>query len=268
MSQEEAPVAGQVPAEQAIPSATPASGADGTASPGGTAGPLVMGGAGLLAGAAAWLVLELSYPWFSVSQELLDRIPLSFPPAHLLEEFAAAQQRVNLMNASAAGLLMGVLAGALFALAQVAAGGSRRSYLHVALGILCGGAVGAVAGLTCQLVLVRLLHATEPLTAALICQIVFWALLGGGVGAAAGIAAARRDRVLGLAIQGVLAGAVFGLIYAPVAAFVFAVDDAERLVPASLANRTVWAVLGMSVVGLLLGSVSRRRRHTQTEPAA
>jgi hypothetical protein len=261
MSQEEAPIARRLVAEPTAPSAAvPAPGGIGADSPAAAACPLVMCGAGVLAGAAGWLVLEFNYPFFRVSDELLALImPLAIPPVHLVEEFVAEQRCVNLQNASAAGLLMGALAALMIALVQGAARGFRRSYVPMALCVLCGGAAGAVGGLAARALLERLWGTAEPMTVAVVLQIVFWALLGGGVGAGTGLVVAPRRHLLGILCQGVLIGAIFGLIYAPLVALAFPVDDAERLVPESLANRAVWSVVGMSVLGLLLGTAVKRR---------
>lgn len=261
MSREELPSADGLPGEQAVSSGegiAPAASEVAAGRP--WAGPLAMGAGGLLAGIIGWLILEIRFPFFFVSEELRQRIPLSFPPPELLAEFAAEQRAVNVWNAGAAGMVLGTSVALLFALVQGAGRGYRQSRLPMALCVVCGSVAGALAGLASQIVLNRLLAATEPMTAAVVFQAVFWALLGGGAGAGAGCFAGSGSRFLGLLLQGVLVGAVFGLVYASVAAFAFPVDNAERLVPTSLANRAIWAMAGLGLLGLLLGSAAERGR--------
>lgn len=224
------------------------------------AGPLAMGGAGLLAGAIGWLVLELTFPFFRVSDAMLQRIPLSFPPPELLAEFTAEKQVVNLKNVAVTGLLLGGLVTAAFAVAQGAVRGYRRSCLLMTFCVACGSLAGAAAGLVSQVWLDRLLSTTDTMTAAVVFQAAFWAILGAGAGVGVGLFSGSASRLFGLLGQGLLAGAVFGLIYASMSAFAFPVDDAERLVPASLANRAVWVVVGTTAIGMLLGTASKRRR--------
>jgi hypothetical protein len=222
--------------------------------------PLAMGFAGLLAGGIVWCIVELSFPLFEVPDELLQKIPLSFPPAELLAEVAAAKQVVNLKNGAAVGLLLGLLATTAFSVAQGAARGFHRSLGQMAMCVVCGGAGGATAGLVSQLWMNHLLSSTEPMTAAVVVQAAFWGILGAGAGVGVGMFSGSVGGFFRLVFQGVLAGAIFGLVYGVAAAFVFPMDDAERLLPASLANRAAWAVVGTAVLGLLLGTSSKQRR--------
>ncbi len=259
MSQEDSPVANQV-ADQSARTDAIAGGKSGDG-PGAKSPPRpwVLGVTGLVAGLLVWLVLELSYPYFRVPQELLERIPLSFPPPHLLEELGVAQQQVNWKNSGMTGLLMGIIASVAFGGARAATRGGADSKKMLLLGIACGGVVGGLAGLISQTALLRLLETAEPMTATLGCHVVFWAMLGGGLGTALGVGQGAKQRLPGLLVQGLLAGGVFALLYTPLAAYVFPVDEAERLVPASMANRAVWSVLGLTLLGVVLGSVSERR---------
>ncbi len=251
----------RLPADQDVPAdETPVSTATGISASRPLAGPLAMGGAGLLAGTIGWLILEFTFPFFQVPEEVSQRIPLSFAPAGLLAEFAAESQAVKLKNAAATGLLLGTLMAAAFAVAQSAVRGGRPSYLLTAFCVVCGSVAGAVGGLVGQVCLNHLLSTTEPMTAAVGFQAVFWTFLGAGTGAGVGLFSGSASRFFGLWGQGMLAGALFGLVYAAGAAWAFPVDDAERLVPASLANRAVWSVAGIAVIGLLLGTASHRRR--------
>jgi hypothetical protein len=185
---------------------------------------------------------------------------LSFPPAELMAEFAAEKQAVARKNAAATGLLMGVLAASAFAATQGLSRGRRRTMLTAPLSILVGGGAGVVAGWVSQLWLNHLLATAEPLTAVVLFQTAFWAILGAGLGAGTGLFAGSPGRFCVLLCQGLVAGAAFGLADATIAGFAFPVDDAEQLVPVSLVNRGIWSVVGISWLGLLLGASSRRRR--------
>jgi hypothetical protein len=141
----------------------------------------------LLAGGIVWCIIELSFPLYEVPDELLRKIPLSFPPAELLAEVAAAEQVVNLKNGAALGLLLGLLAAAAFSVAQGAARGFHRSLGQMAMCVACGGVAGATAGLVSQLWMNHLLSSTEPMTAAVVLQAAFWGILGAGTGVGVGM---------------------------------------------------------------------------------
>ena len=261
MSSRETSIDSRPPADQDLPAGeTPVSTTSGMPASRPLAGPLAMGGAGLLAGTVGWLVLELTFPFFEVPDEVLQQIPLSFAPPGLLAQYAAEKQVVDLKNAAATGLLFGSIVAVAVAVAQGAVRGHRQSYLLAVSCVACGSVAGAAAGLVSQVCLNRLPSTTEPMTVAVVFQAAFWAILGAGTGAGVGLFSGSASRFLGLLSQGLLAGAVFGLVYAAGAACAFPVDDAERLVPASLANRAVWSVAGTAVIGLLLGTASHRRR--------
>ena len=262
MSSEETTTGNSLPAGQAIP-AGKASASAAMEQPASRplAGILAMGGAGLLAGTIGWLILDQTFPYFRVSDEMLQRIPMSFPPAELLAEFFAEKRVVDVKNATAAGLLLGTLAAAAFAVVQGAVRGYHRSYLPMAICVVCGGVAGAAAGLASQVWMQHLLSTTEPMTAAVVLQAVFWAITGAGAGAGVGLFSGSVSRGGNLVGQGLLAGGLFGLVYAVTAAFAFPGDHAELLVPASLANRAAWAVAGTTLIGLLLGAASDRRRN-------
>jgi hypothetical protein len=262
MSSEETTADGPVPTAQ--PSSLNGSDAAATDGDGGSrrlSEPLAMGAAGLLAGLVVWLILESVFPIFRVPEEVLKRIPLSFAPPDVLADFAAEKQKTDLWNALSAGLLLGTLASMAFAFVQGLLRRQPVTYLSPAICIAGGAATGAVAGLASQWGLSDLMARTEPLTAAVLIQTVFWAILGAGAGAGTGLFSGSLPRFAGLMGQGLVAGALFGLLYAVAAACAFPVDDAERLIPASPANRAVWTVVGIAVVGLLLGASSSRRRH-------
>jgi len=225
------------------------------------AGILAMSVAGLLAGAVGWLILDQTFPYFRVSQELLQRIPMSFPPAELLAEYSAEKRAVDVKNATAAGLLLGTLAAAAFAVVQGGVRGYRRSCLPMTICVACGGVAGAAAGFASQAWMHHLLTTAEPMTAVVVLQTAFWAIAGAGVGAGVGLFSDSARRWGDLLGQGLLAGGMFGLVYAVAAAFAFPGDHAELLVPASLANRAAWAVAGTTLIGLLVGAASDRRRN-------
>jgi hypothetical protein len=266
MSAQETSSNDRLPADQDFPAGEmPASTTGGVAASRSLAGPLAMIGGGLLAGILGWLILESTFPFFCVLDDVLARIPLSFPTVEDLAEFRAEKQVVDLKNATATGLLLGALVAGVFAVAQAAVRGFRRSFLPLACCIACGSVAGAAGGLVGQVWLYRLLGTTDPMTAVVVFQGAFWAILGAGTGLGVGSFSGSAGRLFGLLGQGLLVGAVFGLVYAAGAAYVFPIDDAERLVPASLANRAVWAVAGTGLIGLLLGTASDRRRRRPRE---
>jgi hypothetical protein len=93
-------------------------------------------------------------------------------------------------------------------------------------------------------------------------QGIFWSILAAGVGLSLGLSTGRAGHALGTVLQVVLGAVMFGLVYVPLAGYVFPTDNAERIVPTSMANRAVWVIAALAIFGLLLG-LSRQRRKPQ-----
>jgi hypothetical protein len=65
------------------------------------------------------------------------------------------------------------------------------------------------------------------------------------------------NRFASYLVHAIVGGLLFGMLYVPVSALTFAKDDADRLLPPSPANLALWSVLGLTTLGLMLGSADR-----------
>jgi hypothetical protein len=230
---------------------------------------LVMVAGGFVTGMAVWLVLEVGFPLFSVSEEIRDKIPLSFPSRDVLQEFAAAKRSVELQNSMAAGMVMGVLAGAVFSVLQSAFRRADRLITKVLFCAAWSGAMGLAAAWVGQTLAVhgRDLASDESILRTMLVHACYWAVLGGAVGMRLALPSRGLRDGSRLVCQGISAGVLTALIYVPFAGSVFPLDDAERLLPASPLNRGFWVIAGMLILGALLGTASGRRANVQTGAA-
>ena len=98
-------------------------------------------------------------------------------------------------------------------------------------------------------------------------QGIFWGLLSIGVGLGVGLFAKRISWVLGTVLQAALSGVLFVIAYVALAGFLFPLDDADRIVPASAGNRALWSIAALTILGLSLG-LARQRRKTSSPTIA
>jgi len=225
------------------------------------AGPLCMGITGLVIGLLIWLVLEWQFPFFhpTVPKNASSR-PLS---PEVTAQLAAEASTATLKNSIASGILIGLLGGLGFAAAEGLA--RRRPLRHVPwvvlAVVLCAG-LGAAAAYVAQgfQQAWRFDRSIEPMTRTLATQWIFWSMVAAGLGLSLGISTRRVSQTLGTALQLVFGAVIVGLLYVPLAGYIFPTDDAERIVPMSTGNRALWAIPALAILGLLLGLARQRRK--------
>jgi hypothetical protein len=244
------------------------------------------GAIGLAAGVGMWIVLEVAFPVFSVPEEITAKIPLSFPPPGLMQEFKEAKQWADAKNSMTAGMLMGMLAGLLlsthlqvfqhngvvrekgsgtFCAKHPSGRSGKRCLTPFSLRVLActiwGGVSGLLAGIAGQALLSVLREFTADDSMARIVGVhtAYWSILGMGTGMGLALFADGFRHAAALVCQGLLAGVLTALVYVPIAGTLFPVDDAERLVPESAINCGVWSILGLAILAVLMGTALHRR---------
>ncbi len=226
--------------------------------------------AGLLVGLVAWLLLDQAFPFYDAAttsvtaageaagQEDSDQM---MREAHLLKR----------KNSSVAGAILAALAGLFFSVVEARQRPGRRGTLAaIVVAVLLAAVFGALAGFAAQefhrawLLDTRL----EPMQRTMATQGIFWMLVAAGVGLGLGLFTGRFGLLVGTVLQAVMSMAAFAPAYVMLAGFLFPIDDADRLVPASSGNLALWCLAAMGLLGLFLGLARRRRRTSSTPPAA
>lgn len=267
----------ETPADaQAAPSAatdSPPSGDIRVEAKGLCAGPGWMTVAGLLTGLVAWIVLGNAFPFF---EEQLSSVPPPAPTAAPPPGAEGDQSRnekaaLVLKNSVAAGAALGALAGLIF-LAVEASRRPRRgaSLALVPIGVLLAAGFGALAGFAAQEFheAWRLDRSLEPMQRTMAMQGIFWVLVAMGVGLGLALFAGRLRWALGTVLQAVMSMVAFALGYVMLAGFLFPIDDADRIIPASSGNLALWCIAAMTVLGLFLGLARQRPKSSTPAPAA
>ena len=244
----------------------------GTAPQGLCAGPGWMVVAGLLAGLVAWIVFDNAFPFFEPPTSVgPPPAPVAGPPSLAEGEQQTAEIiALGMKNSIAAGAVLGALAGLIFAVVEAL----RRPRLGASLaliviGVLLAAGFGALAGFAAQEFheAWRLDRRLEPMQRTMAMQGIFWVLVAVGVGLALGLFAGRFRWVLGTVLQAVMSMVVFALGYVMLAGFLFPLDNADEIVPASSGNRALWCLAAMAILGLFLG-LARQRRKASSAPSA
>ena len=256
----------QQPSEQAPNPSADANGAvAGGASAGLVAGPLRMTIAGLLVGLIAWQILHWNHPFFEVPETPVEN-ERSPTDDELLQEKIAVME-TDRKEAVVFGLIVGGLAALVFALVEgISQGGVGRTLVITSVAIVLGAGLGAVGGYLS----VSFQYAYEfdeslqPMTRTFGTQGIFWLLTASGIGLGVALFAGRVSLVLGVLLQTFLASVLFVIIYVPLAALLFATDNAERMIPFSSGNMAVWAIGAFGLMGLMIG-LSRLRAKKATD---
>lgn len=240
-------------------------------SPGGLcAGPGWMVVAGLLAGLVAWAILDNAFPFVTAAISSGNSAGNS-PSPDDSERMSKEQHVLNQKNSSGAGLVLAALAGLIFTVIEALRRPRRWSSLAViVIGTLLAAGFGALAGYAAQEFheVWRLDRRLEPMQHTMAMQGIFWVLLAVGVGLGLGLFAKRFPLVLGTVLQAVMSMVAFALAYVMVAGYLFPIDDANRLVPASSGNRALWCLAALTMLGLFLGLARPRRKTPSSGPAA
>ena len=232
------------------------------------AGPWRLGGAGLAAAVALWLVIDKAYPfWSDHTGEVTGR-----PPDVALMSLVPI---VHYQNVVALSALIGAGLGLVMALVE---GVSRRSISFVISGSLSGavlgGAIGAAAGCAAQRVESFRFDVLIDLARAMTVQASFLGIVGLGVGLGVTLPARKLRLLFVGATGGAVGGVLASLLYTPLAAIVFAMADTDGLVPSGILSRLVWLSMPALAIGLVLGGVGRAPRvvapsqDTQVVPSA
>ncbi|HPM79246.1 MAG TPA: PmoA family protein [Candidatus Anammoximicrobium sp.] len=236
------------------------------------AGPGWMVVAGLLAGLVAWIVFDHAFPFFKPPTSAgPPPVPVAGPPSPAEGEQQTAEIiALDLRNSIAAGAVLGALAGLVFAVVEALRRPRRGASLAlIAIGVLLAAGFGALAGFAAQEFheAWRLDRRLEPMQRTMAMQGIFWVLVAVGVGLGLGLFAGRFRWMLGTVLQAVMSMVVFALGYVMLAGFLFPIDNADQIVPASSGNRALWCLAAMAILGLFLG-LARQRRKASSVPSA
>ena len=268
------------PNDRETPAASQAAQSDAAACPPSTSTDLAQGGlcagpgwmlvAGLLAGLVAWLLLDNAFPFVNTpisSGSSGNNMPSQEESARLSNEKYVLNQK----NSIAAGAALAALAGLIFSVVEALRRPRRWSSLAlIVIGVVLAAGFGALAGFAAQEFheVWRLDRRLEPMQHTMALQGIFWVLVAVGVGLGLGLFTKRFRWVLGTVLQAVMSMVAFALVYVMLAGFLFPVDDADRIVPASSGNRALWCLAAMSMLGLFLGLARQRRTASSSHAAA
>jgi len=268
------------PNDRETPAASQAAQSDATACPPSTSTDVAQGGlcagpgwmlvAGLLAGLVAWLILDNAFPFVNTpisSSNSGNNMPSQEERARMIGERHALNQK----NSIAAGAALAALAGLIFSVVEALRRPRRWSSLAlIVIGVVLAAGFGALAGFAAQEFheVWRLDRRLEPMQRTMAMQGIFWVLVAVGVGLGLGLFTKRFRWVLGTVLQAVMSMVAFALAYVMLAGFLFPVDDADRIVPASSGNRALWCLAAMTMLGLSLGLARQRRKASSAKAAA
>ncbi len=218
----------------------------------------------ITAGAAFLGVCRPVLPIFYVPEELLVYEP---PPEIVLAQ-KAASSRADLLNATVALGIFGLLMASLLGAGEAAARRfERRALIGLAVGTVLGTAVGCMSGLLGQALMeqLRLMRSLTPITQTTLAQICTLGMLGLGVGTAAGAARGSRRQLLTFAGAGAASGVLAGLLFPVACALVlYGVETEGVTIPGGvLRGRSetwglvLWTGLLVAAVGLIIPPVTR-----------
>lgn len=222
------------------------------------AGPIVLLIAGLVGAGIAWPLVMHFDQFFLISEELRAlNPPYSDEAAARIDE---EERSVGYLNAMLTFGLFGLATAGTFGLTE---GLMRRSAKITVVGILGGGIVGALAGVAAGVAaqFVRLQLAMRPLDdgyKALAIHAIAWIVVGAGLGIAVGMLAGRRAVLFRTGAAGAVAGLVAAVLYSPLAAVLFPLQNSELLLPAGSLNRLLWVSLAGALIGLAVGRAGKR----------
>lgn len=213
---------------------------------------------GVLAGVVGvFVVLNWGAP-FRIPNELAD-LPAT-AAQEKLEEKDRVTRRVVVRNSSVSvALLAGIVA---LALAGCASRRHSNVVVGVAVGAIVGGLCGAIGGAAGELLLgqLRPVPVTSlPLMAkTILTHLAVWIVGGLGSGIAVGLALRKAIGVAQPALAGALGGAVVALVYSPLGAIAFPLNETDRIVPTGTGNAVLWSTLTGGVIATVVVGLSGR----------
>jgi hypothetical protein len=213
---------------------------------------------GVLAGVlGGFVILNWGAP-FRIPDELAD-LPATAAPEKLEAKDRATRRVVALNSSVSVATLAGLVALALAAFA------SRRQanvVAGVAVGAVVGGMCGALGGGAGQLLLDQLrpipVDSLPLMVKTILAHLAVWILGGLGSGIAIGFAMRTTTGVSRPACAGALGGAVAALVYSPLGAIAFPLDETDRIVPTGGGNAFLWAAVTGGVIATVIAGLSRR----------
>jgi hypothetical protein len=232
------------------------------------AGPLRTGIAGLTMGLIAWQLIHWTYPYFEVPEA--QAANPSSPTEEELTQMGLAHFETIRKDATVTGLILGGLAGLLFALVEgISQGGMLRTLAITGISAVLGTCMGALGGFFSMTF--QWTYRFDPSLSAMMREIgiqgIFWIAMAAGVGLGVAPYARRVTLVLSALAHTILGAVLFAIVYVPLAGLVFPTDRGEKAVPYSSANVAVWALLAFGIMGLMLG-LARSRQQETTESSA
>jgi len=90
----------------------------------------------------------------------------------------------------------------------------------------------------------------------ILAHLAVWILGGLGSGIAVGFAMRKTSGVARPACAGALGGAVAALVYSPLGAIAFPLDETDRIVPTGGGNAFLWAAVTGGVIAIVIGGLS------------
>lgn len=191
-----------------------------------------------------------------IPPELADLTPTS-PPEKLALKDAATAHMLK-VNAVVSFTMLAAVTG--LALCSAAARTYRRGITQLIIGVLVGvtasglsGFVGSIAGENLQARLHDIPISTLSVGAKTICvHITAWCLTGMGLCGSLAFVTRRLNCLVKYVGAGAIGGVLAGVLYSPLAAILFPINDSDRLVPTGVANGLVWSVLSAAVITVVL----------------
>jgi hypothetical protein len=214
----------------------------------------------LLAGLAAWGVLQVTLPVFRIPDELA-LLPTPAPIEKLLE-LDAAMGVASRQNAAYALGIAGALMGVFLAAAESVSRG--RVLTSIPKGLFAGllaGLAGVAAGWLGSPTRDALMPVTDwsPMAKTIVLQMVVLGLVALGVGLGISLPYARFRLLVHCLLGAVLAAALAAIIYPPVMGYLRPIADTELVVPGSRGGLLPWLLLFTGLTGLVLTGLGRRR---------
>lgn len=229
--------------------------------------------AGVVVGVVAALPMGRCLDYFPVpefSEDFMKRLPADpfahFLPLDIVAE-TIAHQRVALFRNMALGFgICGAISLTAFGLLY---GLALRRWIAVvrglAGGVLIGGASGALGGALAATLQGRLedLSVSDPLVWMSLSLGAAWVTLAVGCGVLSAWVAWDRRALLGAAFAAIAAGLIAAILYLPTATMLFQLEQLDRLIPVSFANRAYGVSLATGLMALALGRTLVRRKRVR-----
>ncbi len=191
----------------------------------------------------------------ALSKEMADIGPMSPPDQIALKN--AATERMVLVNSITSFCLLATSVGVLLG---AWAGTYHPSRVRIVVGAVVGliltaaiSAAAAYAGIQLKARLHPIPVGTLSLSAKTICvQMLAWGLTGMAFCSAIALAAGRAKALPKYAGAGLLGGILAGVVYPPLAAVLFQMDDTDQLVPLGTASGLVWGAVSTGLIAIVV----------------